>query len=674
MKNLKNRLWILFSVLILAMMPVTVHAAESENEDVTLSPYFYVENADPGLDSLPLKATDVMTNINGVIAETYVTQTYTNEGTRPINASYVFPASTKVSVHGMKMTIGDKVVTAQIKEKETAKEEFEQAKSEGKSASLLEQQRANVFTMSVANIMPGDVIRIELHYTELISPTEGIYQFVFPTVVGPRYASPTMDENGETAEWVETPYLQEGKTPDAAYNITVNLSTGVPISNLTCNSHDINVVQGSDSTAKVTLSDPDDYAGDRDFILDYQLTGQEVNCGLMLYEGETENFFMLMVQPPERFEPEDIPPREYIFVLDISGSMYGYPLDTAKELIRDLVGSLKETDRFNLLLFADDVVSLSSKSLPATSTNIKRAINLIDNSDGGGGTELLQALEKASSIPAQEGVSRSVVVITDGYVYGEKVIFDHVRQNLDTTSFFSFGIGTAVNRYLVEGIANVGEGEAFVVTNSKDAADTAKRFRTYIQSPLLTDIQISYEGFDAYDVEPAVQPTLFAQKPVVLFGKWRGEASGTIQIAGKTGSQDYVQEISVADVTPSDENGALAYLWARKRVEQLTDYTLSDEDVVKDEVTNIGLAYSMMTPYTSFIAVVDTVRNTEGSSTDVKQPSPLPSGVSNLAVSSGYTIGSEPQEMILVCMMLLVLIVGAFWRMHRKTHGTGYRE
>lgn len=674
MKSFINRLWILFSVLILAMMPVTVHAAESEDEDVTLSPYFYVENADPALDSLPLKATDVVTNINGVIAETYVTQTYANEGTRPINASYVFPASTRVSVHGMKMVIGDKVVTAQIREKETAKEEFEQAKSEGKSASLLEQQRANVFTMSVANIMPGDVIRIELHYTELISPAEGIYQFVFPTVVGPRYASPTMNENGETAEWVETPYLREGETPNAAYNITVNLSTGVPISGLTCNSHDIKVVQESESTAKVTLSDPEDYAGNRDFILDYQLTGQEVNCGLMLYEGETENFFMLMVQPPERFEPEDIPPREYIFVLDISGSMYGYPLDTARELIRDLVGSLRETDRFNLLLFADDVMSLSSRSLPATSANIKRAIDLIDNSDGGGGTELLQALEKAASIPVQEGVSRSVVVITDGYVYGEKVIFDHVRQNLDTTSFFSFGIGTAVNRYLVEGIANVGEGEAFVVTNSEDAADTAKRFRTYIQSPLLTDIQISYEGFDAYDVEPAVQPTLFAQKPVVLFGKWRGEASGTIQITGKTGTQDYVQEISVADVTPSAKNGALAYLWARKKVEQLTDYTLIDEDVVKEEVTNLGLAYSMMTPYTSFIAVMDTVRNAEGNSTDVKQPSPLPSGVSNLAVGTGYTIGSEPQDVILVCMTLLVLIVGALWRMRRKTYGVGYRE
>lgn len=672
MKKLKKRLWILFAILLCAAAPIPIQAAGSGDEDVTLSPYFYVENADPALDSLPLKATDVVTNINGVIAETYVTQTYANEGTRAINASYVFPASTKVSVHGMKMTIGDKVVTAQIKERETAKEEFEQAKSEGKSASLLEQQRANVFTMSVANIMPGDLIRIELHYTELISPSEGIYQFVFPTVVGPRYASPAMDENGETAEWVETPYLHEGETPDAAYNITVNLSTGVPISNLTCSSHDINVVQESDSTAKVTLADPQDYAGNRDFILDYQLTGQEVNCGLTLYEGETENFFMLMVQPPERFEPEDIPPREYIFVLDISGSMYGYPLDTAKELIRDLVGSLKETDRFNLLLFADDVMCLSSKSLPATSANIKRAINLIDSSDGGGGTELLQALEKAASIPAQEGFSRSVVVITDGYVYGEKVIFDHVRQHLDTTSFFSFGIGLSVNRYLVEGIANVGEGEAFVVTNSENAADTAKRFRTYIQSPLLTDIQISYEGFDAYDVEPAVQPTLFAQKPVVLFGKWRGEASGTIQITGKTGAQDYVREISVADVTPSDENSALAYLWARKRVEQLTDYTLSDADDVKEEVTRIGLTYSMMTPYTSFIAVVDTVRNVEGNSTDVKQPSPMPSGVSNLAVSSGYTIGSEPQDVILVCMTLLVLIAGALLRMRKKSADKAY--
>lgn len=665
MKKTKLWLWILLSLLLFTMAPARAYAAESGDEDVTLAPYFFIENADPSLDSFPLKATDVVTNIDGVIAETYVTQTYTNAGTRPINARYVFPASAKVSVHGMKMILKDKVVTAQIREKEEAKEEFEQAKSEGKSASLLEQQRANVFTMSLANIMPGDVVRIELHYTELITPTEGTYRFVFPTVVGPRYCSPALDENGETNEWVDTPYLEEGQTPDASYNISVSLAAGVPITALSCKSHDIKVAQETESTVKVTLSNPQEYSGNRDFILDYQLTGQDVSCGLMLSEGEDENFFLLMMQPPERFDPEDIVPREYIFVLDISGSMYGYPLDTAKELIRDLVASLKETDKFNLVLFADDVIPLSGKSLPATSANISRAVNLIDNADGGGGTKLLNALKYATALPADDSFSRSVVVITDGYIWNEKEIYEHIRQNVTSASFFSFGIGTSVNRYLVEGIANVGTGEAFIVTDAEDAADTASRFRTYIQSPLLTDIQLGFEGFDAYDIEPAAQPTLFARTPIVLFGKWRGEPSGTIRLTGKSASRDYVQEISVADVTPLPDDNALPYLWARKRVEQLSDYSLCEEDEVKQEITQLGLTYSIMTPYTSFIAVVDTVRNQDLTSTDVKQPSPLPSGVSNFAVSSGYTIGSEPDEILLFCMLALTLALGACFRRRR---------
>ena len=671
MKKTGFRTGIFLFLLFFWLAPVRVWAQEDKEEgDVTHAPYFFIENADPSLDSFPLKATDVATNINGVIAETLVQQTYTNEGTRPINASYVFPASTKVSVHGMKMTIGDRTVTAQIREKEEAKEEFEQAKSEGKSASLLEQQRANVFTMSVANIMPGDVVRIELHYTEMISPVEGSYQFVFPTVVGPRYASPSMNENGETAEWVETPYLEEGKTPDAAYNITVNLSTGVPITEVSCKSHDIDVAHKDGSTAKITLSDPTDYAGNRDFILDYRLTGDQLNSGIMLYEGEEENFFALMVQPPEHFEAADIPGREYIFVLDISGSMYGYPLDTAKELIRDLVGSLREDDCFNVILFADEVASLSSKSLPATAANIGRAISLIDSMDGGGGTELLAALQKATALPAKDSTARSIVMITDGYIYGEKAIFEHISKNLDSAGFFSFGIGTTVNRYLIEGMAEVGMGEAFVVTDEEDAAAMAKRFRTYVQAPLLTDIQVDFEGFEVYDVQPAVQSTLYAQKPVVLFGKWKGEAAGTVRITGKTGRNDYLQQLSVDPADSREENAALPWLWARQKVKQLSDYTADAKEAesIKREITEIGLRYSMMTEYTSFIAVLDTVRNTEGS-TDVEQPSPLPEGVSGLAVSTGYTIGSEPGEWFLLCLALLVSVSGTMLRYKRRRRG-----
>ena len=445
------------------------------------------------MEQFPLKETKVSTSINGTIAETYVTQTYANEGQQAINASYVFPASTKVAVHGMKMEIGDQVITAKIKEKEEAKEEFEEAKSEGKSASLLEQQRANVFTMDVANIMPGDTIRIELHYTELISSIDGTYQFVFPTVVGPRYLNESAQE--ETDGWAAAPYLEEGNTPPGSYEIEVNLSAGLPISDITCSSHEIQVTDDG-TTSHVSLSDPNDYAGNRDFILDYKLTGEEINCGLMLDAAESggENFFMLMVQPPDRYQPEEIPPREYIFVLDVSGSMNGYPLDTAKDLIRNLVSSLNHTDYFNLVLFANEAVPLSNRSLAATQENIDSALDFIDQAEGGGGTELAPALQIALNSPRKSDMVRSVVSITDGYISGEREIFEIVKNNLHTTNFFSFGIGTSVNRYLIEGIAKTGSGEAFVVTDSQDAQKAAEQFCTYIQAPILTDVAVNYNG------------------------------------------------------------------------------------------------------------------------------------------------------------------------------------
>lgn len=668
MKKKRNWLCILIVLVLILAQSTVIYGDESggEEEDVTLSPYFFIKNADPAVDSLPLKETKVDTNINGVIAETYVTQTYANEGKNPINASYVFPASTKVSVHGMKMEIGNEVITAKIKEKEEAKAEFEEAKEEGKSASLLEQQRANVFTMDVANIMPGDTVKIQLHYTELIDSTEGTYEFVFPTVSGPRYPSPSEDSNEDSNQWVASPYLKEGQTPSGSYEIAVNLSTGVPITDLACKSHEVNITYDNESTAKVTLSNPEDYAGNRDFILDYKLTGEDVGCGLMLQSGEKENFFMLMVQPPERVKTEDIPPREYIFVLDVSGSMYGYPLDTAKDLIRDLVTSLKETDTFNLILFSDEFSQMSPESVSATAENIEQAVRLIDQQEGGGGTELAPALQRAMDIPRKEQVSRSIVTITDGYLSGEKEIFEMIDKNLSTTSFFSFGIGTAVNRYLIDGIAKAGQGEAFVVTDPADASETAGRFRTYIQSPVLTDIQVSYDGFDVYDTQPSSLPTLFAQKPITIFGKWKGEPAGTIRITGKTGNQDYAQDISVSETKPLEANNALPYLWARKKVEALMDYGFSeDEEAVKKEVTQLGLDYSMLTSYTSFIAVTETVRNTEGGSTDVNQPQPLPQHVSNLSVGS-YTTGSEPGLLIIGLFMAAMALISGLYGIRKK--------
>lgn len=665
MKKMKRAFSILLALLLLLTCAAPVYAEESEQEtdDRTLAPYFYVESEDTKVDTFPLKETKVTTNINGTIAETFVTQTYTNEGTSPLNARYVFPASTKVTVHGMKMTIGNQVITAQIKEREEAREEYEEAKSEGKSASLLEQQRPNVFTMDVANVMPGDNIAIELHYTEMITPSEGVYQFVFPTVTGPRYVNPNQETTQDSDQWTATPYQEDGRTAEGKYDIVVNLSTGVPITDMKCKSHSLNVDFSSETSAQLTLADPEHYAGDRDFILNYKLTGEELSSGLMLYTGEEENFFMLTVQPPERFASEDIPPREYIFVLDVSGSMYGYPLDTAKGLIKDLVSNLRKTDSFNLILFSSDIYQMSPQSLPATRKNIRAAMRLIDEQEGGGGTLLSTALESALTTPANENMARNIITITDGYISDEKNVFQMIHQNLNTTSFFSFGIGDAVNRYLIDGIAKAGQGESFVVTDSADAVETASRFRTYIEAPILTDINVSYDGFDVYDVEPAAASTLFAQKPVVLFGKWRGEPAGSIRLTGRTGKEAYQQDISVTGIQPLEANQAIRYLWARSRVERLTDYgcNTQTEDAVKQEITTLGLNYSMITPYTSFIAVTDVIRNTDDTGTDVDQPLPLPSNVSNFAVG-GYTVGSEPADIILAALLAGTGIISLLYR------------
>lgn len=649
-----------------------VDAAEESEEDKLLAPYFIIQGAGDDASSVehfPLKSTDVVTNINGVIAETYVTQTYVNEGDTPINANYVFPTSSSVIVHGMTMVIGNEKITAQIKEKEEAKVEYEEAKSEGKSASLMEQKRPNVFTMDVANIMPGDTVNIELHYTELITPKENTYEFIFPTVVGPRYAPPAAAEgegSDSSAEddWVASPYLVEGVTPPGNYNITVNLSTGVPITEVTSKSHAIRIIKSDDSTAQITLADPDNYAGNRDFILKYKLTGEEVQSGLVLSGGQAdgssqaENFFMLTIQPPERFETEDIPPREYIFVLDVSGSMFGYPLDTAKELIRDLVTKLNETDTFNLILFANESTMLSPDSLPATAQNIKAAVKMIDEQEGGGGTSLLPALEDAIAIPKESDAARSIVIITDGYISNDSEIISCITDNMKNASFFSFGIGSSVNDYLIKQIAGCGLGESFIVTDSEDAAESAANFRTYIESPLLTDISVVYRGFDVYDVEPSVPSILYASQPIVLFGKWHGKPGGTITITGKAGGEEYVQEIPVSNVTVDRKSEAIRYLWARTHLDRIAGYgSIRNDESVKEEITQLGLEYNMVTPYTSFIAVSEIIRNTEGEGTDVDQPLPLPQRVSGLAVGGGYRSYSEPGMYLLLLPLAAALFI-----------------
>ena len=654
-----------FALLALAFACTSVVAQEQEKEpeDKTLAPYFVVKG-DPNVDHLPLKDTRVDISVSGVIADVKVRQIYRNEGARPINASYVFPASTRAAVYAMRMQLGNEIIVAKIKEREEAKQEFEKAKEEGKSASLLEQERPNVFSMSLANIMPQEQVEIELRYTELLIPTENVYELVFPTVVGPRYQSPH-DKSKKQDGFVQAPYLHQGQQPPSELHISARIAAGLPIYDLSCPSHQI-FPQWQNGVAQLTLDDSKPFEGNRDFIVRYRLAGDQIASGLLLFQGADENFFLYMAQPPQRVAAEAVPPREYIFVVDVSGSMDGFPLNTSKRLLRNLIGKLRPTDLFNVVLFAGDSNVLSPQSLPANQENIGKAIALIEQQRGAGGTELLPAIQQAMSLPRQEGISRSLLLITDGFVGGEQGVFDHIKTNLNRCNVFAFGIGTSVNRYLIEGVAKAGMAEPFIVTDEKEAAGAADKFREYVESPVLTDIQVRTIGFDVYDVNPAKFPDLLAQRPIVLFGKWRGPAAGQIELTGKTGQGVYTAQLDVASAQPDEANSALRYLWARSRIAELSDYgAYQVEDENKPEITALGLKYNLLTRYTSFIAVREVVTNPTGSADDVQQASPLPLRVSDLAVGGGSETGSEPELIWTIVALLVIFTLAMTFRRRR---------
>ncbi len=648
---------LIFFILALAVfMFASMARAETENQK-TLSPYFFIENGDPSVDHFPLKKTHVNVTITGVIADVAITQTYVNHGTRPITARYIFPASTRAAVHGMKMKIGEKIICAKVKERNIAQKEFDTAKKQGKSASLLKQQRPNVFSMNVANIMPEDVIEIELNYTELLVPLDGTYEFIYPTVVGPRYSNQNEADSPETDHWVKNPYLKEDSEDRTEFDIDLSISTGIALQELVCPSHKTEIVWESKSLARILTATSEKYGGNRDFIVNYRLAGKTIESGLMLYSGEDENFFLLMVQPPERVKPADIPPREYIFVVDISGSMHGFPLNTAKKLLKNLIENLKESDKFNVVLFAGGSRVMAPASVPASGENVQNAIRLIDGQKGGGGTELSSALKKALSLPADETYSRTILIITDGYIAAEKDVFHLIQQNLNRTNVFSFGIGSSVNRYLIEGMAKAGHGEPFVVTQPREAHGAAERFRNYVQSPVLTHIAVTYDGFEPYDMEPPVIADLFARRPVMVFGKWRGNPQGTIELTGVDGNGKYLKAVHVSETKPLKANSALKYLWARTRIGRLSDFNFKDDTHdTRAQITSLGLTYNLLTANTSFVAVHEKVRNPDVKSQEVHQPLPLPLHVSNLAV--GGSVSKVPEPGLVTILVIALLILG----------------
>ncbi len=618
-----------FSTLFLFLAWTSVHAAKGDADDVSQSPYFHV---DGGAESLPLKRSEADISIDGAIADIRVKQTYVNESDRPIEAVYIFPGSTRAAVYGLTIKVDDRITEAQIREKAVARKEYEQAKSEGKSAALLDQVKPNVFTMNVANILPGDAIEVELRYTELLSIKDKVYELVYPTNIGHRHQA------SDAIETIQVPPQISDIDDGFSFDLSVSINSPIPIVSIASPSHEVDAIPYTPSQAHVQIVSPEDIPN-RDFVLRYTLADNQIQSGILLHEGSEENYFLMQIEPPQRIESSSIVNREYIFILDTSGSMHGYPIETTKKLMAELLESLNPWEKFNVILFAGDASKLAQNSIDASAENIEKMKRFIDDLNGRGSNNYLAALELVEKSPIPEGYSRSVITITDGNESVEVEAFNKINKNLRNTNFFSFGVGNYINRHLIEVIARAGYGESFVAENEIEARAHGRKMLDLIRYPILSDITVDAENFDIYDVQPFYVPDLFADKPIFIMGKWRGKAKGELSISGNTGAGEWRQSIEVKSAKRM-ESKALEYIWARREIQQLSDlYSLEygDKDIEKS-ITQLGLKHSLLTKFTSFIAVDDVVRS-HGETEKVMQPQYQASSGFSLPVLSMSPLG-----------------------------------
>jgi Ca-activated chloride channel family protein len=592
---------------------------------------------------LPLEHTDVDAHVSGYIARVNVTQHFTNPYKDPIEAVYVFPLPENAAVDGMTMKIGDKVIKGVIKKREEAREIYEAAIEAGQTASLLEQERPNIFTQTVGNIMPGDDIYIEITYVQDLKYDHGTYEYVFPMVVGPRFIpgarNTSTDKQG--GGWSE----DTDKVPDASritppvlkpeyrsgHDISLKLTVdaGVPIQNFECPSHDIAQKVISETQVEAAIKKGDQIPN-KDFIFRYDVAGKRPEYALLTHAtGPNDGYFMLMIQPQAEMKIAEITPKEMIFVVDCSGSMSGFPIEKAKEAMRLCIENMNPDDYFNVIKFSDQANGFSQKPVPNTPDNVKKGLAFVDAMEGTGGTMMIEGIKYSLDGPRDPKRRRVVLFMTDGYIGNETEILAAIEDKLGNARLFSFGVGSSVNRYLLENMAEVGRGQVTYCRHDEDPQAKVELFYERIAKPYLMDIEIDWGGLEVTEVFPQRIPDLFSAQPVIIHGRYTKPGSATIKVTGKVRGKPVTQEIPVVFPATQSEHDVIATLWARTKIEYLSDqmYHGSDQDIV-DEITQLALRYKLMSQYTSFVAVSEEIRNVDGKLETVQVPIPMPEGVS----------------------------------------------
>lgn len=631
------------------LLCVFLFAVGASAQEITEGALYAATKKGKELGACPLKNTSVKTDISGFIARVRVRQEFENPFTEAIEAVYTFPLSQNGAVDDMTMTIGMRVIRGKIMRREEARQVYETAKNEGKTASLLDQERPNIFTQSIANIMPGEKIIVEISYVQTLNYEDGSYEFVFPMTVAPRYIPGTVAE--DDAEKISPPLAETRAGHDISINVSLN--AGVPVESVRSNSHVINTLNLTANSATVSLRN-ERTIPNKDFVLRYDVISKTMEDAVLATKGMKGGFFSLILSPPERLTTADLTAKEIVFVLDTSGSMQGFPIEKAKESMKLALDGLYPEDTFNLITFAGDTHILFDQPVPATQANLDKAQEFLASREGDGGTEMMKAVKAALAPSDAQDHVRIVCFMTDGEVGNDMEIISEVKKH-PKARVFSFGIGDSVNRFLLDSIAREGRGDAEYVMLEDDGSRAAKRFHERIRNPFLTDISIDWAGLPVTDIYPRRIPDLFGAKPVVIFGRYSAVAHGTIKLRGKIGGQPFERSIAVNLPANENANDVLATLWVRTKLEELMSRTWDEEEevsnptpAIKEQIIKLGLDYKVMTQFTSFVAVEERIVTRIIKGKRVRVPVYAPAGTVYEAegTGDGDGNGSASQHMV----------------------------
>jgi Ca-activated chloride channel family protein len=607
----------------------------------------YAQTPDRGRQAFTLTNTDVKGKISGNISRVEVTQTFQNPYDKPLEAIYVFPLPDQAAVDDMEIRIGDRVIKGNIKKREEAKAIYERARQEGRTAGLLEQERDNIFTQSLANIKPNEQIKVTIRYTESLKFEEGDYEFVFPMVVGPRYIpGQAIDRQGNTtqvpdASRINPPILNPEMRSGNDINVSLQIDAGVPIRNLYSTSHRLDI-KNNGETVELKLANGDNIPN-KDLIVRYKVSGDRTAPTVLTTTTDQGAHFATYLIPAIAYRADQIVPKDVVFLMDTSGSQSGDPILKSRELMRRFINGLNPNDTFTIIDFSSTTRQLSRVPLQNNLANRLLAMKYIDQVDANGGTELMNGINVATNFPAaSDGRIRSVVLITDGYIGNDNEVIAAVQKNLKPGNrLYSFGVGSSVNRYLLDRVAEMGRGTSRVVRQDEPTQAVAEKFFRQINNPVLTNIQVKWEGDGAApEIYPSNAPDLFAEQPLVLFGKKGDRANGKLKITGiAAGGERFEQTLDVNfDASDSVSNNlGIAQLWGRARIKDLMNQMFGGEvKSLVDAVTQTALNYRLLSQYTAFVAVSEEVRvNPDGGKVTVQVPVLLPEGVNFGAVTDG---------------------------------------